>query len=201
MKGVRNNQIFSIDAHSSDQAKQYPMLAMAISSAISAILDFLESTPTNAEGTESLLNSTTILISSEFGRTMRQLDAPIDNTGTDHNALTSLCLVGGKGITSGLILGATDMASLDSEGKVQGLNVCHQSLDDKLLKLMGQGFDYKTGTSFVDIAPEFDSTRYLNIDSVIITVLKCVDAPLEQFRTLSARQGGDLAPLVTSLLS
>jgi hypothetical protein len=41
---------------------------------------------------------TTVLVSSEFSRTLRQRDRPIDATGTDHNPYCNSLLVAGKEI-------------------------------------------------------------------------------------------------------
>ena len=45
-----------------------------------------------------------------FGRTMRAPDMPIAATGTNHNQFANSILLGGKGIRSGLVVGASDLA-------------------------------------------------------------------------------------------
>ena len=52
-----------------------------------------------------MFDVTTVMIASEFGRTLRSLDSPIDNTGTNHNQFSNSVLIGGKGIRGGMVIG------------------------------------------------------------------------------------------------
>ena len=60
-----------------------------------------------------MFDVTTVMVASEFGRTLRAPDAPIDNTGTNHNQFSNSILLGGKGIRGGMVIGASDLRRRD----------------------------------------------------------------------------------------
>src|SRR5262249_34873659 len=97
------------DVPAAGDPKNQPQVFTSIVSRIVKVFDYLRNTPFDA--TRSLFDVTTVLVGSEFGRTLRQENMPIDNTGTDHNALCNSFLLAGKGIRSGLVLGASDFRS------------------------------------------------------------------------------------------
>ena len=70
---------------------------------IAALLKGLNDTPFDAK--RSMFDVTTVMVASEFGRTMRALDMPIDQTGTNHNQFSNSILIGGKGIRAGMVIG------------------------------------------------------------------------------------------------
>ncbi len=63
-----------------------------------------------------MFDVTTVMVASEFGRTMRGAGLPIDQTGTNHNQFSNSILIGGKGIRAGMVLGASDLRRREGHG-------------------------------------------------------------------------------------
>jgi hypothetical protein len=112
-----------------------------------------------------LLDVTTVLVASEFSRTMRQETLPIDNTGTDHNPLSNTIIAAGKGIRGGVVLGGTDFNRAE-----EVLSGAHLSLDPKRLKRMGLPIDWRTGLPSPEAPAVYAPEKYLGIASVVNTV-------------------------------
>jgi hypothetical protein len=124
---------------------------------------------------------------------MRQKNAPLDKTGTDHNPLTNTILLGGKGIRGGLVIGASDFQSPD-----ESLSPAHLALDPDLLKIMGRPFDYAAFRPRSELPSDFEATDYLSTASVVNTIydLFAVD---EAHHWLQMKNG-PIAPVLRPLL-
>ncbi|MGE0616693.1 MAG: DUF1501 domain-containing protein, partial [Bacteriovoracia bacterium] len=142
----------------------------------------------------SLLDVTTIMVSSEFGRTMRQEGLAIDKTGTDHNPLTNTILLGGKGIRGGCVFGASDFQTPDEK-----LSPIHQSFDPQKLKLMGRPFDFTSMSARDDLPKTYKASDYLGMSSVANTVYALFGVP-EKYHRLLARNEPP-APILSKLLT
>jgi hypothetical protein len=132
---------------------------------------------------------------------MRQLGSAINATGTDHNPYTGLCLVAGRGIKSGLILGETDAAALDENNQFSDLNGFHRIIDSNLLNVTGKGFDYQTGRSFNYLSEKIVRKEVLNIDAVVNTLVQAGQLPKEIIRLNDERLDPTPAPIIQTLLS
>ena len=95
---------------------------------IDMIFETLKNTPYDDQ--RSMLDVTTIMVSSELSRTLRA-EGPSENTGTNHNPLSNSILIGGKGIRGGLVIGETDM-----ENSTVVLSEAHISVDPDKSKLV-----------------------------------------------------------------
>src|SRR5262249_57517225 len=79
------------DVHDADQAKLQPKLFAEAVGKIAALFSALVETPFDAK--RSMLDVTTVMVASEFGRTMRAPEMPIQATVTNHHQFaTSLLL-------------------------------------------------------------------------------------------------------------
>lgn len=180
------------DVHDADQAKQQPKLFADATSKMAGLFRGLVNTPFDAK--RSVLDVTTVMVASEFGRTMRAPDMRIDNTGTNHNQYANSVLLGGKGIRSGLVIGASD---LPDEKAVA--SKAHLSMDPMLEKVMGRPIDLKTLRTRMDAPDRFDIESYLTISSVVNTVYAMFDVPKARYRPI----GRNLpeAPVLRGLLT
>ncbi len=141
------------------------------------------------------LGTYTVMISSEFGRTMRQKNASdVDSTGTDHNPLSNSVLLAGKGIKAGQVIGASDL--MDENTTPSG---AHKSLDPALLKLMGCPFDFKTKEVRKDLPTNYEISDYLTNGSVVNSLYRMFNLPAKYHRLLG-RDGSPLAPMLTNLI-
>ena len=73
------------DAHSDTDCARYPKVAQAVLRRLGQLIDGFRRVPS---GSTTLWDDGMVIITSEFGRTMRQSYAPIDQSGTDHNPYT-----------------------------------------------------------------------------------------------------------------
>lgn len=154
----------NIDTHDQTSAKAMPTTASDLADATASIFEHLAQTP-SADG-RSMLDDTTVLIGSEFGRTMRQSYVSFADTGTDHNALTNTLLIGGKGVRGGLVVGESDFAAVD-----EVLSPAHLSLDPDKVKTMGRPFDHAGGVVVREqVMSAYDPYRYMTSLNVVNTV-------------------------------
>jgi len=181
----------SFDVHAPDQAKAQPKLFSDAIGRIATLFKGLNDTPFDAK--RSLFEVTTVMVASELGRTMRGVDLPIDQTGTNHNQFSNSILIGGKGIRAGLVIGASDLA--DEKATV---SKAHLALDGVLEKTMGLPFDFSTLKSRPDQPDAFDIKDYLTIGSVVNTVYALFDVPKSNYRSL--RRDLPAAPVLHGLL-
>jgi uncharacterized protein DUF1501 len=180
------------DVHAADQAKLQPKLFASAIGRISELLRGLVDTPFDTK--RSMFDVTTVMIASEFGRTLRSLDSPIDNTGTNHNQFSNSVLIGGKGIRGGMVIGESDFDTASSR-----LSKAHLALDPVLEKSMGRPFDFRTSRPRPDLPDAFALGDYLTIGSAINTIYSLFDVPKAHYRLL----GRDLpaAPVLDGLLA
>jgi hypothetical protein len=195
--GIARGAMFGIDdilfdthapAAATGQAPGYREL----SSRLARVFTYLAATPFDDQ--LSLLDVTTVVIGSEFGRTMRQQGLPIDNTGTDHNPLSSTVLIGGSGIKSGLVVGASDFQVAN-----ETLSATHLAFDPAAVKVMGRPFDFTSGEVRNDRPAAFVAGDYLQIASVINTVYSLFDIDRAKWRLVE--RNGEVAPVLSTLLA
>ena len=149
------------DVHDSQGAKTQPDKFTKFIGTFSKILTLLRDTPFDAAAGKSFLDVTTVLVASEFGRTMRQDGLAIDATGTDHNPLSNTIIMAGKGVRGGTVLGESDFAAAD-----ETLSGAHKVKDQDSVKIMGRPFDVAAGTVRSDKPEEFKLGDYLTFASI-----------------------------------
>jgi hypothetical protein len=175
----------TLDTHDSNGAKKQPQYFQTVINEIIMTLDFLRNTAYDQK--RSLMDVTTFLISTEFGRTMRQTTRPINNTGTDHNPLTNFLLLGGKGIATGQTLGGSDFESSD---EINFLSKAHLSKDQTKIKIMGRPYNFDTGLPLYDYKPEsYKTTDYLSCHNVINTLFAQFNIDKNLWRRLNNSSG------------
>jgi hypothetical protein len=180
------------DTHDPKLAKGQPALYASAVNQIARIFKFLKNTPFDSD--RSFLDVTTVGVTSEFGRTMRQGVLPPDKTGTDHNTLTNSVLLGGKGIRGGLVVGTTDF-----ENESAALSPAHKLLDPSMEKLMGRPFDFATMTPRTDLPNTYDPMDYLNVASVVNTIYSLFGVESSKYRVIG--RNGPPASILKGLLS
>lgn len=180
-----------LDVHAPADAKNVKDKYSKVIDRIVKLFRHLKNTPYDSN--RSLFDMTTILVSSEFTRTMRQEAQSIEETGTDHNSHANSVWLFGRGIKPGLILGSSDF-QVSSET----LSGAHAQMDPKKLKIMGRPFEFSSLRSRVDLPSNFQITDYLTFNSIANTIYSLFNVPTTNYRTL----GRDLpvAPLLPGLL-
>ena len=158
------------DVHDAEQAKLQPKLFADAVLKITGLFRALVDTPFDAK--RSMFDVTTVMVASEFGRTMRAPDMPITDTGTNHNQFANSILLGGKGIRSGLVVGASDLAD-----EKAAPSKAHLAMDPVLEKVMGRPIDLKTLRVRPDQPDTFDIESYLTIGSVVNTLYAMFSVP------------------------
>jgi len=180
------------DVHAANLAKDQPKLFGDAIGRIAALLKGLASTP--FDDRHSLFDVTTVMIASEFGRTLRAPDRPIDDTGTNHNPHANSIILGGKGIRPGLVIGASDFNTAD-----EPVSRAHLVLDPMLEKTVGRPFDFASMRPRDDLPENFDIADYLTIGSVINTLYSVFKVPKSHYRAMT--NGGSVAPILFGLRS
>jgi len=180
------------DVHDADQAKLQPKLFADAVQKIAGLFRGLVDTPFDAK--RSMFDVTTVMVASEFGRTMRAPDMEITNTGTNHNQYANSVLLGGKGIRGGLVVGASDLADEKAEP-----SKAHLAMDPVLEKVMGRPIDLATLHTRADESDAFDIENHLTIGSVVNTLYAMFSVPKARYRTI----GRNLpeAPVLRGLLT
>ncbi|HEX4924927.1 MAG TPA: DUF1501 domain-containing protein [Bdellovibrionales bacterium] len=164
-----------VDCHDVNSAKNHHLVAGALVDYIVKTVAFLKATP--FDGTRSLYDVTTVSITSEFSRTMRQAGRKIDDTGTDHNNLTNTIILCGKGIKGGLVLGESDFRVVGEQ-----LSGAHKKRDLQTVKSMGKPFDFSTFKPRADLPEEYDYRNYLHVHSVVNTLYELFGVPKTKWR-------------------
>ena len=206
-RGITRSLVIGIDGdydtHDPQRASQSPATFASTIDQLAALINYLKATPYDDASGKSLFDVTTVMVGSEFGRTMRQLDAPaIDKTGTDHNTLSNSFLLAGKGVKGGQVIGASDLTDLDAAGNLINASGAHKQLDNNLIKLMGRPFDYGTFAPVMDALPAtFDNTQYLGFGAVANTIYRIFgyteqDLPYRRFSA-----GGNVLPFLAPLIA
>jgi len=180
------------DVHATEQAKAQPRLFASAIGKIATLLKGLSETP--YDDRRSMLDVTTVMVASEFSRTLRSPDAPVDATGTNHNQFANSILIGGKGIRGGLVVGASDLRD-----EVEEPSAAHLQLDPMQEKSMGLPFDFSTLAPRKDLPAAFDIKDYLTIGSVVNTIYALFGVPKEHYRVL--RRELPTAPTLSGLLA
>ncbi|MCJ8277937.1 MAG: DUF1501 domain-containing protein, partial [Bdellovibrionales bacterium] len=180
-----------VDTHAGQDAQAQPELYTLVSEQIAQIINLLRTTPYDSQ--RSLYDVSTFVVSSEFGRTMRQQGLSMEQTGTDHNPLSNSFFIGGKGIRTGQVIGRSDYQSSNEK-----LSAVHESFDRNKLKVMGTTFDFQAMKP-TDLKPEeFDVKQYLSMANIANTVMKSFSVDPSVYWT-TARLDPP-APVITSLL-
>ncbi|MBY0385361.1 DUF1501 domain-containing protein [bacterium] len=185
------NLNFFYDTHSINSTADHLSLYTRTHEKIAKTLQFFKSTAYDNQ--RSLLDVTTLMIASEFGRTMRQNFVPFDTCGTDHNILSNSFLFAGKGIKSGQVIGATDF-----QKPQERLSKTHLLLDKDRVCMMARPFDFSTERP-LDVKPEvFDQEQYLNCGSIINTLFELFSMPKDIYRRKNS--GSPIYPTLKTLL-
>lgn len=205
-RGLARSVIYNItgtyDTHDPESCSQQPAVFAETAASIVKLIRFLKNTPYDESKGQSLLDVTTVMIGSEFMRTMRQLSATsIDKTGTDHNPLTNSFILFGKGIKGGQVIGASDLVAVDQAQNLTGVSGAHKGLDPQLIKLMGRPFDFETGKPVDTLPEDYDAEQYLSIGAVANTLLDAFGIPPEKAPRRRFSQGGKVIPSLKWLLS
>jgi hypothetical protein len=189
---------YDLDTHDAVAAKDQPNRFKVIVDDLDYLFKYLKDTP--FDSTRSMNDVTTVVINSEFTRTARQVDMPIGETGTDHNQFGNSVIIGGKGIQTGMIVGATDLDTLTPEGEFEHVSQAHMSIDKKLVKPMGKVFDHENLQIINNADPvKYKSENYLNYLSIINTLYELFNVPQEKFKKFNRADTG-FAPVLKKLL-
>lgn len=193
-------QNFNFDTHGPESAKAIPANYEILIQKVAEVFQILQSTP--FPGTQkSYLDMTTVMMTSDFNRTTRQIGSAIDQSGTDHNPLSNTFLLGGKGIRGNMIMGSTDLDTLSGEsyGKV---SAAHKGLDPQLIKAMGKPFDIKDAKVVGALPDVYRRSDYLTVENVINTVLKAFGVTkAEHLRGYAGDRTGAVAPTLDKILT
>jgi Protein of unknown function (DUF1501) len=179
------------DVHAPAQARTQPRLFADAISRIASLLAGLADTPFDAR--RSMFDVTTVMVASEFGRTMRASGA-IDDTGTHHNQFSSSILIGGKGIRAGLVIGASDLPD-----ETAMASKAHLAVDPDLEKTMGRPFDFAAARPRPDLPEAFEIQDYLTIGTVVNTLYALFGVPRSRYRTIARELPP--APVLNGLLA
>lgn len=179
------------DVHAANLARDQPEIFASAVDRIASLLRALANLPFD-EGS-SILDVTTFMVASEFGRTLRARDMPIDDTGTNHNQHCNSILLGGKGVRSGMIIGASDIQIAD-----ENVSKAHLAIDPGLEKALGLPFDFTTMRSRADRPEDFNIADYLTIGSVVNTLYSSFNVPHRLYRR-TVTDGPAASPLHTLL--
>lgn len=187
---IRPRGLF-FDTHAPESAAGHPKLMTQAAEYVATLLKKLKDTP--FDSTRSFFDLTTLVVSSEFSRTMRQENAPLDKTGTDHNALCNSVWLAGKRIRGGLVIGESDFRSL-----TEALSPAHLRKDPRRLKFMARPFDFVTGRARTDLPAELKTEDYIGFDSVVNTLYCAYGVDVSHHRKLA--RSATRAPLLDALL-
>lgn len=189
---------YDFDTHDTAQARNQEAVFTKVVDDLKALFTMLKLPFDEARGL-SFADVTTVLITSEFSRTMRQTNRSIEETGTDHNPFTNTVILAGRGITKGLIVGSTDLDALDGQGEFSGVSPLHRTLDAELVKAIGRPFDHDNLTSVESAATAFDPANYLTCLNIINTLYQLFEVPSELFK--APTRTGPKAKVLREILS
>lgn len=193
ISSVGPNNEYRFDTHDMQSAALQPESYRLVFERIARIFDIMKRTAFSA--TESLLDVTTVVVTTEFGRTMRQMGVAIDATGTDHNTFCTSAIIAGKGILGGKLIGASDYHS-----PTERLSNAHLSIDKYKLNIMARPFDFAT-QSIVEAKPEtFNIAHYLNVGSIINTIFDITHVDKSLYRKIGNGTAAKILPSLTTLI-
>ncbi|MBX9769097.1 MAG: DUF1501 domain-containing protein [Bdellovibrionales bacterium] len=181
-----------IDTHDTGSAKAQPASYRQIADRIRTVIQKLRTTPYDSQ--RSFYDVTTFMVASEFSRTRRQKDRVIADTGTDHNNISNSILLGGKSIKGGMVLGASDFATLN-----ETVSGAHKTLDPDFLKVMGRPFDFTQMRPRADLPGQFLATDYITTGSVANTIYELFQ--VEKRKYWSVLRNGQTDPVLSALIS
>ncbi len=186
-----------IDVHGVPAAQDQLRYYSQIAAELETIFLWLTTTPYAQK--QSMLDVTTVMIGTEFSRTMRQLGSPIDATGTDHNPLTNTVLLAGKKIQGGRIIGSSDLQSLGTNNNLSDLSGAHRQLDPTTTSIMGRPFDFKQQKSIENLRETFVLEEYLVFPSIVNTLMTLAGVNSDKFYRFGPGSSHQ-APILSSLL-
>lgn len=196
--GITNTGVLAInflplDTHDGTSAQSLPETVGVICEALAGVFQHLSDTPSPSG--RSMLDDTTILIGSEFARTMRQPWGDFEKSGTDHNPLTNTLLVAGRGIKGGQVIGQSDFQTAEEE-----LSGAHLTLDANKIKVMGMPFDHAAGRVITEVKPgAYDPALFITPMHVTNTLQELMGVPAN--RRLMFGRNLPAIPVIQSLLA
>ena len=183
------------DTHAEKDAAKSPEFFTKLCQNLASLFEALVKTPFDAASGLSMMDVTTVMISSEFARTHGQSGKAVDKTGTDHNPQSNMVILAGKGIKGDLVVGESDCDALGADGNFANISAAHKSLDSGLLKRMGKAYDFDAGSISTELPTEYKIDHYISMASVINTVLSGFSVPKDAWMTNDpSRQGGEQIP-------
>lgn len=186
----------TLDTHSASAAQTQLTLFREVVENIDFMFETLKNTPYDEDKGLSFLDVTTVMVTTEFSRTMIQSGREPGNTGTDHNPLTNTAIIAGKGIKGGQVIGASDLSDTDADGNFVDKSAAHDIKDSQAKKIMGKPFDFATEKPRTDLPTEFKETDYLTFASVANTLMSLSGVPEQDH----FRVKGNQAPILKTLL-
>jgi len=180
---------FFSDTHDKESAMKTPEAALAYANFYAALFKLLVETP--FDDRRSMWDVTTLVINSEFSRTLRGMNGkdPVLERGTDHNPLNNSILIGGGGIKGGMVVGESDIRTPE-----EVVSEAHLTFDKERFKVMGKPFDFEAYRPRADLMKVYDDKQYLTVASVTNTLYKRFDVPQAKWLTLG-RNGPIAKPL------
>jgi hypothetical protein len=186
------NMELNVDCHDAQSAKTHPQVITKAVDIFVKTLSYLKATPFDDK--RSLFDVTTVILGSEFSRTMKQSASPIDATGTDHNNLTNSVLLAGKGIKGGLILGGSDYNAPGEK-----LSGAHLKMDANKIKIMARPFDFSTYTPRTDLPEAYKYQDYFHFHSIVNTVYELFGVAKDKYRV--PERDASASPVIRPLLA
>lgn len=191
----------TLDAHAATDAAEQPATYRGLAEQLARFFEFFENALIAFDGeTVALKDHCAFIITSEFGRTLRQRNRAIDQTGTDHNPFGNSVLIGGAGVRTGHVFGSTDLDELDEAGHFRGVSPVHQRIDLNLLSAMGRPIDPLSGRSLPFGEGPFDASRQLNMGNIINTLLDLYGSPGVPRMVVPGDRTGRVLPRLEFLL-
>lgn len=185
----------NLDTHDAQTAAAMPEVAKNIVADLALVFKFLKETA--YDDSRSLFDVTTLMVSSEFARSMRQTYLEFEKSGNDHNPLNNSIIIAGKGITGGQVIGQSDFRSVE-EVKA-GAQGAHLKLDSQSTKVMGRPFNFDTGECRESHAEVYKIDNYLSINSVINSIYKIFDVNESLYRV--NERNGPAAKILSGLIA
>jgi hypothetical protein len=188
------NPNLNLDAHDNDSAKQLPEALTTVFSELTIFLQRFKDTP--FDRTRSMFDVTTFMVCSEMSRTMRQSGPDdLEKGGTDHNSLTNMAILGGKGIRPAQIIGASDFQTLADMEKPSGAHLYRDRRSDHI---MGKPFDFASEMPRNDLPEAYKVSDYLTFNSITNTLMSLFG--IKEDKWFAAERNGPKAPIIKSLL-
>jgi hypothetical protein len=179
-----DGSVSTIDVHGAQTAQNSKEIYGVVASDLDEIFNYLKTT--QFDDSRSLLDVTTVMITSEFSRTMRQFNVDIDNTGTDHNPLNNTVLLAGKGIKTGMVVGSSDLNEIDEAGEFANVSGAHISREkilqgggfttERIKYIMGSPFDISSMAPKTTQPDDFNVEEYISMPNIVNTLMDMAGA-------------------------